>query len=197
MATLKAHERRESSHPFRKLVSEALTEAPYDRQPIERLEAQIDSLLNKRAEAKEARAMFGLTRGENIQHKSVVQRIAERPGDSGWEIEAWAAFWAIQGEPTAKDLRQLRSQLTQARRSIADQESARAKRERVARSSAWPEDWPWEGHEIWMKETGTIRSAQAWAAAGFTFEEALLGDPDTDFSRDELRTRVRNEEPKR
>lgn len=91
----------------------------------------------------------------------------------------------------------LRARLAQAEKIREMVEAQRLKEEQRAEKKGWPNTWPWELCDLWLREGGTAASTRAWAEAGYEAVDVLLGDPPAAEAMDGLRTRLRNRKPKR
>ncbi len=191
-ATEKAQQRKFDE--LRSRVTKALEGVDPDWK-VDMLQGKLSDLPRLRATSEAARALFGLEPGQAVLEKHALERLKQKPGDESWESETWAAFWAIQKTPSDAADEELRLKLAKAEESREVLRAQQLSAQRHAEKRGWPGSWPWELCELWLNEGGTPRSARAWAEAGYTATEVILGDPPALEAMDGLRARLRKRNP--
>lgn len=186
--------KRDAFEQLRKDIADAIA-GNNPQAEVERLQARLERAEAQARKAAAARTLLGLSPDQHVLHRHVTERLSQKPGDHDWEAETWAAFWTVQEAYSAPSTAKLQAELFKAKDAVVREAELQVREERKALDDGWPPTWPWQLLRLWRARGGTVNSARAWAEAGYTAEEVLLGSPSSPGAMDGLTTRLRKRKP--
>lgn len=117
----------------------------------------------------DARHALGVQPGQRGLFTQVTALVEQFPEDEQRGTDLWSSYWMIRdwdsggGDAGHDDyIANLRDALGKAEQS-----------ERTAGQNGWPSSWPVTLMTVWVRHGGTMRSAQAWATAGWSAADIL------------------------
>ena len=190
-----AEEAQRAAHMRLRLeISQALAQEDHENEVAKRVQELADMAGSQQA-LSAARELLGLEPDQVVLYKHVKERISQNPNDESWALETWDAFWRIQKSYSAPNEQQLEQALRRAEKTQSDFQMQQIREQSDAAKRGWPDGWPWELCKVWRNRGGTMPSARAWAEAGYTAEEVLLGTPPTPEAMTDLPQRLRKRKP--